>query len=141
MKARKFAVLCAVSSAILILVEAMPLGMDLAAAAQNLPQSAASGADANSVGVNNGRGRGRRKGHRRHRRRHMRGMNGSQGSVQSGSWQNALNSRNGSSAGMSGGGRRRHRRHRHRGGGRRRMMQMNGADTPQDFQPGGRIGQ
>ncbi|GEM_PF-3705553 len=138
MKARNLVALCAVSSALLILVEAMAFGADVAASAQSVPQPMAASAGANQIGFGNrGNGRRRHKKHRRHRRgHHKRGMNRANGGGQ-GAWQNQWN--DGSQGNMAGGGqRRRHRRHR--GGRKRRMMQMNGS-APQGVQPGGMIGQ
>jgi len=137
MKAQKLAILCAVSTAVLVLAEVLPIGADLAAYAQPAPQPMAGSMGANSTGfaVGNDQRRGRHKRHRRHRRGHKRGMNKGRGGAQANPW----NGIDGSQGAVSGGGQgRRHRRHR--GGRKRRMMQMNGG-TGQDFQPGGRIGQ
>lgn len=141
MKAQKLSVLCAVSSALLILVEAMAFGGAGAAYAQNAPQPMAGNASGNSSAFGDLRtGRGGRRKHRKHRRGHHRGRHQGRGrrrGAQDGAWQNQNpwgNSQGGMGAGQGQG--RRHRRHR--GGRRRQAMQINSGE--QNIQPGGQFG-
>ncbi len=143
MKAQKLTAFC--SAVLVVLVEAMVFGGDVAASAQGVPQQFGAGSSNSAMAGDFGKRHGRHKKHRRHRggkRKHAMnrmGNNGNQGLNSSSPWA-ALNGQKGN--GAANGNFKQGKRHkRHRGGRKRRNMQTNGMDGGAGSQFGGQFGQ